>query len=126
MPSVARLKIILRSLPEMTMKRIAEVVIFSLCTFAMSAANATLKDSDAAKLTAKYNCQGCHATDRKLVGPAYEDVARKYSGDFSAAGKLESKVKNGGAGVWGLVPMPPNDVPQADLSALIQWILALK
>jgi len=91
-----------------------------------SGANATLSDSDAAKLTAKYNCQGCHTVDKKLVGPAFKDVAQKYAGDQSAPQKLAQKVKIGGSGAWGAIPMPPNNVPDADLNALVAWVLGLK
>ena len=73
----------------------------------------------------KYNCTACHAVDKKLVGPAYQDVAKKYAGDKSAEAKLIEKVKKGGSGVWGPVPMPPNPtVPDADVKALVEWILA--
>ena len=71
------------------------------------------------------NCMACHAIDKKIVGPAYKDVAAKYKGDASAAAKLVEKVKKGGSGVWGPVPMPPNaNVPDADVKALVDWILA--
>ena len=70
-------------------------------------------------------CTACHSVDKKLVGPAYKDVAAKYKGDASAAAKLAEKVKKGGSGVWGPVPMPPNaNVPDADVKALVDWILA--
>jgi len=82
--------------------------------------------SDAAPLLTKYNCQACHTVDKKLVGPAYKDVAAKYAGDSAALAKLEQKVKSGGSGVWGAIPMPPNNVPDADLKTLVEWILAQK
>jgi len=73
----------------------------------------------------KYNCTACHAVDKKLIGPAYKDVAAKYKGDAGAAAKLVEKVKKGGSGVWGAVPMPPNPaVPDADVKALVDWVLA--
>lgn len=73
----------------------------------------------------KYNCTACHAIDKKLVGPAYKDVAAKYKGQNVAA-KLEQKVKKGGGGVWGPVPMPPNAaVPDADIKKLVAWVLSL-
>ena len=78
-------------------------------------------------LAKKHNCFACHAIDKKVVGPSYKDVANKYRGDKSAEAKLIDKVKKGGAGVWGQVPMPPNaTVPDADVKALVQWILSLK
>jgi cytochrome c len=81
---------------------------------------------DASPLLTKYNCTACHTVDKKLVGPSYKEVAAKYAGDAGAAAKLEQKVKNGGTGVWGQIPMPPNNVPDADLKTLVAWILAQK
>jgi len=75
----------------------------------------------------KDGCSACHAVDKKVVGPAYQDVAAKYRGDATALAKLTQKVKTGGAGVWGQVPMPPNaQVSDADIKALVTWILSLK
>ena len=82
--------------------------------------------ADATALLTKYSCQACHTVDKKLVGPSYKEVAAKYAGDAGAAAKLEQKVKNGGTGVWGQIPMPPNNVPDADLKTLATWILAQK
>lgn len=90
------------------------------------AASAAISDADATQLLAKYNCQACHTPDKKLVGPAYKDVAKKYAGDGTAPGKLAQKIKNGGTGVWGSIPMPPNNVPDPDLNKLVDWILTLK
>ena len=78
-------------------------------------------------LMQKDGCGACHAVDKKIVGPAYQDVAAKYKGDAGALAKLSQKVKTGGAGVWGPVPMPPNpQVADADIKALVSWILTLK
>ena len=78
-------------------------------------------------LAKKYACVACHAVDKKGVGPAYQEVAKKYAADKAAQAKLEDKVKKGGAGVWGQTPMPPNgSVPPADVSALVKWVLSLK
>jgi cytochrome c len=75
----------------------------------------------------KYNCLACHAVDKKIVGPAYKDVAKKYAGQKDAQAKLVQKVEKGGSGVWGNIPMPPNSsVPDADVKALVKWILSLK
>lgn len=77
-------------------------------------------------LLKKYNCLACHAVDKKLVGPAYKAVAKKYKGQSDAASKLAEKVKKGGTGVWGQVPMPPNpSVPDADLKKMVDFILSL-
>jgi|SRR5690348_10200766 len=78
-------------------------------------------------LAKKHNCLVCHQVDRKVVGPAYKDVAAKYRNDKTAEAKLVEKVEKGGVGVWGQVPMPPNSsVPDADVRALVKWILSLK
>jgi len=74
----------------------------------------------------KYNCTACHTVDKKVVGPSYKDVAKKYKGQADAAAKLAEKVKKGGSGVWGPVPMPPNAaVPDGDIKKLVDWILSL-
>jgi cytochrome c len=74
----------------------------------------------------KYNCTACHAIDKKLVGPAYKDVAKKYKNQAGMQAKLIEKVKKGGAGVWGPIPMPPNSaVPDADVKKLVEWVLSL-
>lgn len=79
------------------------------------------------QMAAKNGCTACHSVDNKLVGPAWKDVAVKYRGDKSASARLFAKIKNGGSGVWGPVPMPPNaQVSDADIKALVKWILALK
>lgn len=79
------------------------------------------------ELAKKYACMACHTLDKKSVGPAYKEVAKKYAADKGAQAKLEEKIKKGGAGVWGPTPMPPNDkVPAGDVSALIRWVLSLK
>jgi cytochrome c len=90
------------------------------------AANAAVDAAKAKQLAQKYNCLACHAEDKKLVGPAYKDVAKKYKGDKSAEEKLAAKVKNGGGGVWGTIPMPPNNVPEADIKILVEWVLSLQ
>ena len=89
-------------------------------------AGAAVTDAAATQLLAKYGCQACHTVDKKLVGPSYKEVAAKYAGDAGAAAKLEQKVKDGGSGTWGAIPMPPNNVPAADLKTLVEWILAQK
>ena len=76
-------------------------------------------------LAKKYNCLACHQVDKKVVGPAYKDIAKKYKGQNVAA-KLMEKVKKGGSGAWGPIPMPPNPtVPDADLKKLVDWILKM-
>jgi cytochrome c len=72
------------------------------------------------------NCLSCHAVDKKVVGPAYKDVAAKYKGDKSAVDRLAAKVQKGGGGVWGPVPMPANpQVNEAEAKKLVTWVLSL-
>lgn len=79
------------------------------------------------ELAQKSGCLACHSVDKKIVGPAYKDVAKKYAGDKGAAARLMAKVKKGGSGVWGSVPMPPNpQVSDADLKQIIAWVLSQK
>lgn len=77
-------------------------------------------------LANKSGCLACHAADKKIVGPSYKDVANKYRGDKDAENKLVEKVKKGGSGVWGPVPMPPNNVSDADAHSLVKWVLSMK
>ncbi len=78
------------------------------------------------QMLTKYGCTACHATDRKIVGPSFKDVANKYRGQ-NAEAALAQKIKKGGGGVWGDVPMIPNpQVPDPDLRVLVKWILSLK
>jgi len=94
----------------------------SLCTLFVSASAFAQAD-----LAQKKNCMACHAIDKKLVGPAYKDVAAKYAGQKDAVDKLAQKVMKGGAGVWGAVPMPANpQVTDAEAKQLVQWIMTLK
>ena len=78
-----------------------------------------------AELAQKKNCMACHAVDKKLVGPAYKDVAKKYKGDAGAAAKLAEKVIKGGQGVWGPVPMPPNKVTDDEAKKMVAFVLAM-
>ena len=73
------------------------------------------------------NCLACHAIDKKLVGPAYKDIAKKYAGQKDAEAMLSEKVIKGGKGVWGQIPMPPNaSVTPAESTQLVKWILSMK
>ena len=79
------------------------------------------------ELATKKNCMACHAVDKKLVGPAYKDVAEKYAGQKDAVDKLAQKILKGGTGVWGSIPMPANpQVSDAEAKQLVQWVLSLK
>ena len=89
----------------------------------LAAAPAARADEALAK---KHNCLACHQVDKKVVGPAYKDIAKKYKGQAGVAAKLADHVKKGSQGVWGPIPMPPNAaVPDADVAKLVNWILKL-
>lgn len=78
-----------------------------------------------ADLARARNCMACHAVASKLVGPAFKDVASKYSGQKGAEDKLVQKVLKGGRGSWGVVPMPANpQVSEAEARSLVKWISA--
>jgi cytochrome c len=87
---------------------------------------ALAQDDPAAKLAQQKNCTACHAIDKKLVGPAYKDVAKKYAGQKDAVDALSNKVVKGGSGVWGQVPMPPQQVTPAEARQLVEWVLKQK
>lgn len=97
--------------------------------FALPFASPGLAQLDTAKADAlmkKAACSACHAIDKKGVGPAYKDVAKKYKGDAAAPAKLAEKVRKGGVGVWGQIPMPPNTpdkVSDDEVKQLVAWVL---
>ena len=100
--------------------------LLAIASLAAGFAVSTPALADLQLATAK-NCMACHAIDKKLVGPAYKDVAAKYAGQKDAADKLAAKVMKGGSGVWGPVPMPANTQVNADeAKKLVAWILTLK
>jgi cytochrome c len=95
-----------------------------VAALAIGAALATGGAQASEDLAKKHNCLACHQIDKKSVGPAYRDIAKKYKGQADAVAKLSEKVKKGGSGVWGPVPMAPNPaVPDADIKTLVEWAL---
>jgi cytochrome c len=102
-----------------SMKRFAGLLVAAAAVVAVPAQ----ADEGLAK---KHNCLACHQIDKKSVGPAYKDIAKKYKGQAGMDAKLAEKVKKGGQGVWGPVPMPPNAaVPDGDIKTLVDWILKM-
>ncbi|HTH94284.1 MAG TPA: c-type cytochrome [Rhodocyclaceae bacterium] len=102
-----------------------KALIFSLTTvLGLFLATPAFANLDLAK---KNNCMSCHAIDKKIVGPAYHDVAKKYAGDKNAVAMLAQRIKGGtaanGGQKWGVIPMPPNNVSEADAQTLAKWIL---
>ena len=78
-------------------------------------------------LAQKSGCLACHSVDKKVLGPSFKDVAAKYKGNKEAESKLVAKVKAGGSGVWGPMPMPANSpqVKDEDIKSIVQWVLSL-
>lgn len=100
--------------------------LFALATLASAITVSAPAYADQALATAK-NCMACHATDKKLVGPSYKEVAAKYAGQKDAVDKLAAKIVKGGSGVWGAVPMPANaQVNDAEAKKLAAWVLSVK
>ena len=92
------------------------------------ATQANAVDAKAAEaLAQKSGCLACHTVEKKVLGPAYKDVAAKYKGDKTAEARLIAKVKAGGSGVWGPIPMPANSpqVKDADIKTIVEWVLSL-
>lgn len=98
-----------------------------LATALLAVTASAIAAGSAEALAQKSNCLMCHGIDKKILGPAYKEVAAKYKGDKTAEAKLIQKVKNGGSGAWGEMPMPPNSpqVKDEDIKTLVQWVLSL-
>jgi cytochrome c len=98
-------------------------LLFFLCLSA-GVAGPALADLQLAKAK---NCMACHGVDKKVIGPAFKDIAAKYKDDAGAVDKLAGKILKGGSGVWGPVPMPANpQVNEADAKKLAAWVLQVK
>src|SRR5437763_12033662 len=99
----------------------------SLAILVLAVAAAPAFAAGPADLAQQKNCMACHAIDKKLVGPAYKDVAAKYAGQKDAVDRLAAKILKGGSGVWGPVPMPANaQVNEAEAKQLAAWVLSQK
>lgn len=98
-----------------------------LCSVVFLSAIAASQVQANEKLATDSGCMACHKVDTKVVGPSLQEIAAKYKGDASAEAALIEKVKKGGSGTWGPVPMPPNSprVSDADIGALVKWILGM-
>jgi len=106
------------------MKKTLTIAVAAAALTGLAGTNVALAD---AALAQKNGCLACHQVDKKVVGPAYKDIAAKYKGaDAAKVDELATKVKAGGVGVWGQIPMPPNaKVTPEDAKTLVQWILTL-
>ncbi|NOX75756.1 MAG: c-type cytochrome [Gammaproteobacteria bacterium] len=99
-------------------------VVLALGLAATAISGSAMADLDLAK---KSGCLACHSVEKKIVGPAWGDVGKKYAGDAGARAKLIAKVKSGGKGVWGPAPMPPYSprVSDANIEKLVDFVLSL-
>jgi len=101
------------------------IIISLVATAGLVVAGSALA-ADMPAVAKKNNCTACHAIDKKVVGPAWMDVAKKYKGDATAGAKLSEKIAKGGSGVWGAMPMPANPkVTDAERKEIVDFILAL-
>ena len=107
--------------------RVLALSVAGALAFVSLGANAVIDDKKALEIMNKSGCAACHNVDKKLVGPAYKEVAKKHKGQKDAVSVLMKKVRSGGAGVYGQIPMPPNSPAQisdADLKAMVEWVLS--
>jgi cytochrome c len=101
--------------------------VFLFIASALLALGCSAQASANADLAKAKNCMACHSIDKKIVGPAYKDVALKYKGQKGAEDMLTHKILKGGSGAWGAVPMPANSqVTEAEARTLVKWIMTLK
>ena len=101
------------------------LVVCALATLSASLVQAATSYAVAQPILNKNGCLACHALDKKVVGPSYVDVAAKYKGKADAPAYLAQKIKAGGVGVWGQVPMPPNPgISEADTKTVVDWLLS--
>jgi len=107
------------------MKKFLMVIAAAAAVVFAGGANAAVDAAKAKALAQSKNCLACHAVNQKLVGPAYVEIAKKYKGNKDAGAMLIKKVINGGGGVWGTIPMPPNPVKEDEAKVLVEWILSL-
>ena len=100
------------------------VFLFALLALHLPNVQARSEDQKAFAIAKQNACLGCHANNKKIVGPSFQSVAQKYKNDSNAQNFLKNKIAKGGSGSWGVVPMPANaKLSEADLSLLAGWIL---
>jgi cytochrome c len=98
--------------------------LFAVLACFVPTAQASAEDEKAFAIAKQNACLGCHAINKKIVGPSFQAIAEKYKGDANAHAFLKNKIAKGGSGSWGVVPMPANTkLNEADLSILASWIL---
>ncbi|MFH1604600.1 MAG: c-type cytochrome [Pseudomonadota bacterium] len=109
---------------ERSLRKEALKIAWLIASFGLLAWTGNVPASEA--LARQHGCFSCHAVDRKVVGPAYKDVAAKYRGDAGAEARLIEKLRRGGERTWGEIFMSPMEtVPEGDIKILVRWILSL-
>ncbi|MCG2576825.1 c-type cytochrome [Dechloromonas sp. XY25] len=109
-------------------QQMQKAMLTGLAAAATMIAMPSAQAADGEAIVKKARCVACHAVDQKRVGPAYKEVAAKYKGDAKAPAALFDKVRHGGSGNWGQVPMiphPADKISDEDLKAAIHWVLSL-
>ena len=104
------------------------IVAIAIACGAAAAAAQTIDPKKANDLMAKAACAACHSLDRKGVGPAYKEVAKKYKGDAKAADAMAMRIRKGSQGIWGQIPMPPNPadkISDDEVKQMVAYILSL-
>lgn len=105
------------------MKKILALAAFST----LSVSSFAVDKGVAMAIAQKSGCLACHAMDKKLVGPAWNEIGKKYVGNTAAAAQLAEKIRKGSNGTWGPIPMPPNaTVKDADIKTMVEFVLSLK
>lgn len=107
--------------------RIAAFSVAGALVLMSTGANAAIDDKKATEIMAKAGCSACHTIDKKLVGPSYKEVAKKHKGAKDAVAMLAKKVREGGTGAYGQIPMPPNPkdkISDDDLKSMVEWVLS--
>jgi len=107
--------------------RIAALSVAGALALISVGANAAIDDKKAAEIMKKAGCAACHSVDKKGVGPAYKDVAKKRKGEKDSVAMLTKKVRAGGTGAYGQIPMPPNPkekISDDEVKAMVEWVLS--
>ncbi|MES9944594.1 MAG: c-type cytochrome [Candidatus Thiodiazotropha sp.] len=103
-----------------------KIMLLAASTTVVSLGAVATASADPVALATQRGCMACHQVETKVVGPAYKEVAAKYKGQEDAVEMLSAKVKAGGSGVWGPVPMPPNaHVSDEDIKVIVEWVMTL-
>jgi cytochrome c len=101
------------------------VTLVTLCLGVPAFANEAALREAALQLSTRHNCAACHAVDRRLMGPSWQEIGRKYADDAEAEARLVRKARRGGVGVWGQLPMPANvTVREEDIRVIVRWALS--